>query len=291
MPLHERSRLRPRPTESRVPTAWSPTVLVADIGGTTCRFAMVGNDGRPQQVIRFPNREVADMAAAITRYMTEAGVRPKTGVLALAGPVGGDEIVLTNPDRRFRLSTLRTPLRLAPLHPLHEFAAAAWRLPAWGAADLRPTGPAAEAAPGVKVACGPGTGLGVAALIPENRSWRVVPSEGGHVLFGPVDAEQEPVFARLRSMAGAISAEMVLSGPGFTRLHRALHPQADPLTSEEILKRAKSGDVATRATVTTFVRLLGRFAGDIALVFKATAVYLAGGVGEGVAPLIDASEF
>jgi glucokinase len=273
------------------PPAPNPAVLVADIGGTTCRFAMVGEDGRPERVIRFPNREVPDMAAAITRYMAEAGVRPSIGVLALAGPIDGDEIVLTNRDWRFRLSALRAQLGFTQLHAINDFAAVAWALPALHADEIRPIGPAVECAHGVKVACGPGTGLGVAALIPENGSWRVVPSEGGHVSFGPADSGEEPIFARLRAMAGAISAEMVLSGPGFTRLHRALHTEAESLASEEILKRAKAGDAATRATVTMFVRLLGRFAGDVALVFKAAGVYLAGGVGEGVAPLIDAHEF
>jgi glucokinase len=273
------------------PSAAKAAVLVADIGGTTCRFAMVGEDGRPERVIRFPNREVSDMAAAITRYMAEAGVRPQAGVLAVAGPVDGDEIVLTNSGWRFRLSVLRTRFGFGELHAINDFAAVAWALPALRADEIRPIGPAVECAHGVKVACGPGTGLGVAALIPENGSWRVVPSEGGHVSFGPVDSGEEPIFARLRAMAGTVSAEVVLSGPGFTRLHRALHPDAEPLASEEILKRAKSGDAATRATVAMFVRLLGRFAGDVALVFKAAGVYLAGGVGEGVAPLIDAHEF
>ncbi|MFL5089407.1 MAG: ROK family protein [Xanthobacteraceae bacterium] len=273
------------------PSAGQSAVLVADIGGTTCRFAMVGQDGRPERVVRFANREVPDMAAAIARYMAEAGVRPQAGVLAVAGPVDGDEIVLTNRDWRFRLSALRTQLGFAQLHAINDFAAVAWALAALRADDIKPIGSAAECARGVKVACGPGTGLGVAALIPENGSWRVIPSEGGHVSFGPVNAEEEAIFARLRAESGAVSAEMVLSGPGFTRLHRALHPDAEPLASEEILKRAKAGDAATRATVALFVRLLGRFAGDVALVFKAAGVYLAGGVGEGVAPLIEAHEF
>jgi glucokinase len=271
--------------------AGKSAVLVADIGGTTCRFAMVGADGRPERVIRFPNREVPDMAAAISRYMGEAGVRPSIGVLALAGPIDGDEIVLTNRDWRFRLSALRAQLGFTQLHAINDFVAVAWALPALRADDVKPIGPAADSRHGVKVACGPGTGMGVAALIPQNGSWRVIPSEGGHVSFGPVDADEEPIFARLRAVAGMVSAETVLSGPGFTRLHRALHPDAEPLASEAILKRAKAGDAATRATVGMFVRLLGRFAGDVALVFKATGVYLAGGVGEGVAPIIDAREF
>jgi glucokinase len=218
-------------------------------------------------------------------------VRPTVGVLAVAAPVDGDEVVLTNRDWRFSLNALRAQLGFAELHAMNDFAAVAWALPGLRADDVKPIGPAAELRHGVKVACGPGTGLGVAALIPEDGSWRVVPSEGGHVSFGPADADEEPIFARLRAMMGYVSAEMVLSGPGFARLHSALHVDAAPLASEEILRRAKAGDAATGLTVATFVRLLGRFAGDIALVFKATAVYLAGGVGEGVAPLIDAVAF
>src|SRR5262249_44829268 len=149
------------------------------------------------------------------------------------------------------------------LHVINDFAAVAWALPALRADDVRAIGPAEKSGHGVKVACGPGTGLGVAALIPENGAWRVFPSEGGHVSFGPADAAEEPIFARLRAMAsGAVSAETVLSGPGLIRLHGALHPDAATLASEEILAGAKAGDAAARATVDMFVRLLGRFAGD-----------------------------
>jgi glucokinase len=273
------------------PSAFKPTVLVADIGGTTCRFAIIGPQGRPDRVIRFPNRDIPDMAAAIARYMGEAGVRPHAGVLAVAGPVDGDEIVLTNRGWRFRVEDLRMRLGFSQLFALNDFAAVAWALPALRAEDVAAIGPAIEAGAGAKVACGPGTGLGLAALIPEDHAWRVLASEAGHVSFGPANAEEEPVFARLRAIAGAVSAETVLSGPGLTLLHGALHPDAGSLSSEEILARAKEGDAASRATVMMFVRLLGRFAGDMALVFKAGAVYLAGGVGEGLASLMDAREF
>lgn len=272
--------------------ASSPSpVLVADIGGTTCRFAVIGPDGRPDRIVRFPNREVPDIAAAIGRYTAETGLRPEAGVLAIAGPIDGDEIALTNRGWRFRLSELQRDLGYRELHAINDFAAVAWALPALGPNDVRAIGAAETCGPGVRIACGPGTGLGIAALLPEKDGWRVFPSEGGHISFGPADANEEPIFARLRSMAGMISAETVLSGPGLIRLHQALHADAAPLASEEILARAKTGDAAARATVTAFVRLLGRFAGDVALVFRAAAVYIAGGVGYGLAPLIEAREF
>jgi glucokinase len=272
-------------------SATEPTILIADIGGTTSRFAVIGPHGRPDRVLRFPNREVPDLAGAIARYMAEAEIHPRAGVLAVAAPVDGDAIVLTNRAWRFRLSDLKAQFGLTQLFAINDFAAVAWALLGLGPDQFRAIGPAQGCERGVKIACGPGTGLGVAALVPENGSWRVLASEGGHVSFGPADADEEPVFTRLRAMAGAISAETVLSGPGLTRLHQALHADAEALPSEEILARAKAGDAATGATVAMFVRLLGRFAGDLALVFRAAGVYLAGGVGEGVAPLIDARAF
>jgi glucokinase len=110
--------------------------------------------------------------------------------------------------------------------------------------------------------------------------------------FGAAEADEEDVFSRLRDQHGTVSAECILSGPGIVRLHHALHPGVAPLTSHDIIARTKAGDEAARTTVNLFVRLLGRFAGDVALVFKATgALYLTGGVSCGLGPLIDSREF
>ena len=273
------------------PSPSTPDILVADIGGTTCRFAVIGPDGRPDRVIRFANKEVPDLAAAISRYVGEVGARPRAGVLAVAAPVDGDEITLTNCAWRFRLDALKRQLGFTQLLAINDFAAVAWALLGLAPEQVRAVGPASTCQDGTRVACGPGTGLGVAALVPDDGAWRVLASEGGHVSFGAAEPDEEPVFARLRAMTGPVSAEMVLSGPGLMRLHRAVHDGAEPLASEEIIARANAGDAMTRATVAMFVRLLGRFAGDVALVFKAAGVYLAGGVGEGIAPLIDVREF
>src|SRR5690242_18505737 len=186
----------------------NPAVLVADIGGTTCRFAIVGPDGRPDRVIRFPNREVADIAAAIDRYAAEADIRPTAGVLAVAAPVDGDDITLTNRNWRFRLSELKAQFGITHLFAINDFEAVAWALLGLNDDQGRAIGPAKGRPHGVKVACGPGTGLGVAALIPENGIWRVLASEGGHVSFGAAHVEEEPVFNELRAITGPVSAEM-----------------------------------------------------------------------------------
>ena len=266
-------------------------VLLADIGGSTSRFAYADAGGRPERVVSFANDEIGGIEAAIARYLGSIDVRPHAAVLAVAGPVDGDEIALTNRAWQFRLPDLAARFGLTPVHAINDFEALAWALPMLRQNDTRPLGEAAQAH-GVKVALGPGTGLGVAALVPAGSDWQVVASEGGHASFGPGTTEEEPVFARLRDECGQVSAEMVLSGPGLMRLHRALHPDAAPLSCEAIVTSAQGGEPAARATAALFVRLLGRFAGDVALTFKATGgVYVCGGVALGLGALLDGATF
>jgi glucokinase len=268
------------------------TVLLADIGGTTSRFAVTGAHGRPERIATMANNGLAGPAAAIERYLGETDARPEAGVLAVAAPVGGDEIALTNRAWTFRLGDIADRFGWSALRALNDFEAVAWALPGLRAEDVRAIGPACPAGTGVKVVCGPGTGLGVAALIPDNGSWRVVASEGGHMSFGAAEPDEEDIFRRLRNMPGPASAEAVLSGPGLVRLYCAVNPGAERIASEEILARAKRGDLAARATALLFVRLLGRFAGDVTLAFRATgAVYLTGGVGCALGDLLDAPDF
>ena len=88
-----------------------PTILLADIGGTNCRFAVLGADGRPQRIHSFVKHEAPDFAAAVAHFLAKTGVRPEAGVLALAGPVSGDLITLTNRSWQFRLSEIATRIR------------------------------------------------------------------------------------------------------------------------------------------------------------------------------------
>jgi glucokinase len=268
-----------------------PDILLADIGGTTSRLAFAGADGRPERIVAIPNDSVAGPEAAIRQCIACNGTAPRGAVLAVAGPVDGDEIALTNRAWRFSLRALAQRFGFARIRAVNDFEALAWALPHLGPGDLRPLGPHAADRPGAKVVLGPGTGLGVAALLPCAEGWQAVASEGGHASFGPAAADEVAVFARLREECGAVSAETILSGPGLARLHAALHPGALRAAPEMIVTQARAGLPAARATVALFVRLLGRFAGDAALTFKAGGVYLSGGVALGLGQLLDAKIF
>jgi len=140
---------------------------------------------------------------------------------------------------------------------------------------------------------GPGTGLGVAALLRLEGRWQMMASEGGHASFGAQADSEDEVFDRVRrECGGVVSAEAVLSGPGLLRLARALDPQTTYREPEAIVTAALAREPAALATARLFVRLLGRFAGGVALTFKAFGgVYVSGGVGRGLGPLLDEPQF
>jgi glucokinase len=185
--------------------------------------------------------------------------------LAVAGPIDGEEVALTNRTWRFRRGEFARRFGFSALRVVNDFEAIAWALPSLGAAETRPLGRPSLAPPdGVKLVLGPGTGLGVAALIPVAGRWHVVASEGGHACFGPQEPDEAEVFARLRADCGSVSAERVLSGSGLLRLARALDPQIACHAPETIVASALAREPSALAATRLFVRLLGRFAGSLA---------------------------
>jgi glucokinase len=270
-----------------------PSVLLADIGGTNSRFALAGPDGRPEHIQILENDTRGGIEESIAQYLSDSGARPDAAVLAVAAPVGGgDEVTLTNRSWRFRKSELARHFGFTSLQVVNDFEAIAWALLRLTPADVHPLGRAVARREGVRLALGPGTGLGVAALVPSRGHWHVVSSEGGHASFGAQAPDEIEVFMRLLREHGHVSAETVLSGPGLVRLMRAVDPQSQHQAPETVVAAALAGDAPALTTTRLFVRLLGRFAGGVALTFKAFGgVYLAGGVASRLGHLMDGDAF
>jgi glucokinase len=268
------------------------SVLLADIGGSTTRFAVCAPGGRPDRLLIIDNETVSGPEAAIRRYLGETGQTPKAAVLAVAGPVDGDEIRLTNRPWRFSLDQVGSQFGFTRVHAINDFEAVAHATAVLRDGELRALGHVGAAGSGPRAVLGPGTGLGVGALLPNGEEWLALASEGGHASFGPAAPDERLVFDRLRNGAQFITAETVISGPGLERIYRALNPLGIPLEARTIVAQARAGGAEARAAIEMFVRLLGRFAGDIALTFKATGgVYIAGGVALKLGPLFDTAVF
>lgn len=274
-------------------------VLIGDIGGTNARFAMlVDSYAEPKT---FPTVKTADFAtideAIQASILDRTSVQPRTAVLAVAGPVDGDEIALTNCDWVVRPRAMFGSLGLDDIIVINDFEAQALAVAALGEEHMERIGPGVQEPTGSRVVLGPGTGLGVAGLIHACHRWIPVPGEGGHMDIGPRTPRDHQIFPHIEPIEGRISGEQILCGRGLVNLYRAV-AKADAAaprftTPSEITGAAleKSDPVAEEA-LAMFVTCLGRTAGDLALVFMSRGgVYLTGGIAQKILPALHAGNF
>ncbi len=276
--------------------------LVADIGGTNARFALCDPAAAVPvlQVPRaLPAAEFASLEHAVEHYLADVGVRPARAAFALACPVGGDEIRLTNRAWSFNRHGLRAALGLGELRLLNDFEAIARAVPVLGAAGcVSLDGRAHPIDAGPVSVIGPGTGFGAALLVGgAAEGWRVVATEGGHVAFAPLDEEERRLADWIVARHGRASWERLLSGSGLATIDAVLRggggagaaPLRDPA---DVVAAALDGhDIAARNALARFCAILGSVAGDVALVHGARAVVVAGGIVPRFLPFLRASAF
>ena len=276
--------------------------LVADIGGTNARFGWLGAPGRVQHVQTLRAADHAGPAEAARAYMRHlrrllgaAYSPPQAAAFAVATAVGGDQIRFTN-NRGWVFSRRATcsQLGLQELLILNDFEALALSLPRLGADQLRVWGgAAAPLAPGDAVAfpkrqglavIGPGTGLGVAGIVPTPHGWVAIAGEGGHASLSAADDFEADLLRCVRQHHPHVSAERLLSGIGLPVLHAAvaavLGRSAPALSAEAVVERGLSGaDAVSSRCLDVFCALLGSFAGNVALTMGARGgVYIGGGI-------------
>lgn len=259
--------------------------LIGDIGGTNARFA-IAQDGAFSYMRATRTAEHPSLLAAIRAYLSTlpAGLAPCEACLAIAGPIAEDTISLTNQAWSFSVSGMKTELGLAQMLVLNDFAATALAIPFLRPQDRLQIGPGMPVAKGPVAAIGPGTGLGVASLVPTPQGWLQLPGEGGHVTMCAATAEESRILDLLRDRFGHVSAERVLSGEGLVNLHQALcalrGEPPRPLTPSDVTEDALSGrDPDAVRALDLFCAMLGTVAGNLALTVGATGgIYIAGGI-------------
>lgn len=274
-------------------------VLIGDIGGTNARFALIPAADAPVEVFQsVATADYPDIEAAIeASVLSKTGLRPRSAVIDLAGPIVGDAVDLTNAHWviRPRETIARTGVEDVIL--LNDFEALALALTALPPEDLVQIGGDAPSELGAKVVIGPGTGLGVGGLVNASGLWVPVPGEGGHVAIGPSEPDEFAIWKNIAPEHGRISAEVLLAGRGIVGLYRAV-AESDgqrPKFGEpaDVTKAALAGsDREAVHTIDLYARFLGRVAGDMALVFMARGgVYIGGGIPPRIMPFLTRGEF
>ena len=278
-------------------------IVAADIGGTHARFALARiADGRVVALGRETVLTVAEHAGlplAWEAFAAHVGrPLPRAAAIALAGPVAGEVLQLTNSPWSIRPARLDEQLGLDRHLLVNDFGAVGHAVDQLGPEHFRHLcGPDRDLpADGVVSLVGPGTGLGVALLVRAGGCGQVIETEGGHTGFAPLDAVEEGLLTRLRHRYGRVSAERLASGPGLAEIHAALaasegRPVAAADTAVLWRLALAGGDALAAAALDRFCLVLGSVAGDIALVQGASAVVIAGGLGLRIADRLAGSGF
>jgi glucokinase len=261
--------------------------LIADIGGTHVRFALVSPDGVPGEPAIMRCADYTDPAQAAKAYLASigGGARPRRAAFAVASPISGDEVDLTNSAWHFSTEAVRVELGLERFDVINDFTAVALSVRHLGEDDKLKLG-GTEPAPGAPIAVlGPGTGLGVSALVPDRSGgWIALAAEGGHVTMASANDQEDQVLGWLRKRFDHVSAERILSGPGLVNLYEAIAAirgrPAVYTTPDAISQRGLDGScLICRDSLDMFFAMLGTIAGNLALSVGARGgVYIAGGV-------------
>lgn len=275
--------------------------LLADIGGTNARFALLQADDIRDELV-LACADYPDIVAAVEFYLRGVGAsapgrRPREAAMAIAGPITGDLIRMTNHPWQFSAAAVRRQLGFERLSFFNDFTALALSLRHLPASELELVG-TGRPSPNAPIALiGPGTGLGVSGLIPTGEHWIPLQGEGGHVTLAVMNERELAMLGKLRQRFSHVSAERVLSGPGLVNLYDALC-EVDgvvpkPLTPADITRRANEGSCRTcLEAVHMFCSLLGTMAGNLVLTLGAVGgLYIGGGVVPHFGRLFAASHF
>jgi len=268
--------------------------LVADIGGTNTRLGVISN-GELTELRKHPTGTLPDLLDALHDLRDEIGTNPQAVIAAGAGPVRNGVIRLTNANLDLSEDALSKATGAEYTYVINDFTAAAWSVAHVGPQDVAVLQGAQTPPQGTRLVVGPGTGLGVGALLYSEGHYHTVSGEGGHVGLSPRHRDEVDVFEAARTLAPdcffgdslTLEAEMFLSGTGLPILYRAIalaygKTDVPPLEAKEVLQNAKSGaDPVAEKAAEIFTTHLGVLMGDMAVTLVPTGgVFLVGGVAE-----------
>jgi len=278
-------------------------LVAVDLGGTHVRFAIASltesGDWSIGDEAVLATAEHASFERAWEAYAASiARELPPLAAVAVAAPADAEVIKLTNNPWVLRRGELQERLKLRELVFVNDFAAVAHAVDLLRPEHLRHLcGPYRELPEkGVITILGPGTGFGVAQLLRGEGAGLVVPTEGGHMDFAPLDSIDDALLALLRKRHRRVSVERVVAGPGLLDIYAtlaALEQQAvPPVDTKSLWSLALSGaDSLAMAALDRFCMSLGSVAGDLALAQGAKAVVVAGGLGLRLADHLPRSSF
>jgi glucokinase len=259
--------------------------LLADIGGTWARFVLETAPGRFEHPAALRCADHSDFHGAVSAYLASVGPPAiRHAAVAMANPVEGDQVRMTNYHWAFSIEQMRERLGLDTLVVVNDFTALAMALPRLQPSQRRQVGGGSPRERSVIGVLGAGSGLGVSGLIPADGGWVALGTEGGHTSFAPRDEREIGILRYALTQHDHVSFERLLSGPGIELIHRALQHRdglaPTGLEAPEITRRAlEQGDARCLETLEVFCLILGTAASNLAVVQGAFGgIFIGGGI-------------
>jgi glucokinase len=272
--------------------------LLADIDGKQARFALL-SESRLGPIHSIEVAEYASATHAIKHFLNREADNAVVDkiVVAAAGPVSGGRCVLANAPWTLEADELRTTVGVSSVSIINDLEALAWTVPHLEASDVEAVGKGHEVAGEPIVVIAPGTGLGIACLLPGGNGARVLVGEGGHATLAATCPQEASLIELLHKRHQHVSAERLLSGPGLVTLYGLLaereQVRVKSPSAARIVKAAIDGSCErSRETLNVFCALLGSVAGSSALMFGAQGgVYIADGIVAGMVEYLQRTGF
>jgi glucokinase len=259
--------------------------LLADIGATHARLGLETAPGVLGQVAVLRCDDFDGIIPLLHAYLEQhPGGRIHHAAFALANPISGDFIRMTNRDWQFSTDAVRRALGLSTLLIVNDFTALAMALPGFQPKDLLQIGGGAPQTHAVSGVLGPGTGLGVSGVIPTIDGFVTLGSEGGHVNFAPSDEREFAILQYAWREWQHVSNERLISGPGIELIYRALAERngvdAPARSTADIVSAALDAhDPLCLEVLETFAGMLGSAAANLAVTLGAFGgMFIGGGI-------------
>lgn len=263
------------------------TVLVADVGGTNTRIALVQGGGITR-FERYENATFASFYEALTRFVTARPLPELAGCcIAIAGPVTSGRASLTNCGWVIDVATVVETLPAPPLGPVHlinDLAALGYALADLTPRQLRVIRPATGKPTQTSQAlvAGMGTGFNICAVKTTAHGPMVFEAEMGHA---PLPAS---VALALAEVIGPRAAEFatiedLLSGRGLARLFQVLSNGQEKTGHQVLAGYDPARRDAAATTVELTARMLGLLTRELAFQYLPFGgIHFAGGAARGV---------
>ena len=275
------------------------TVLAGDIGGTKT-LLQIADVAPGQYDVKYEKRYVSadyeHLTPMVTSFIAEAKSNIEFSVenacFGIAGPVKGRTANVTNLPWELNADYIQRDTGLKNVSLINDFQSVGYAIEVLGDDDIVTLQAGNVQAQGPRVVIGAGTGLGQGLLVWINDHYEVIPSEGGHVSFAPVNDIQIDLLKFLANEFGQVSYERVASGRGLHNIYRFLKDRSgkegaelaaaiasgDPSAAISQAAMANSDPKAVQA-LDMFCEIYGRQTGNLALTCLATGgVYIGGGV-------------